>query len=492
MVVSVQPSAILLRNGLLATFSEQDDLLSTPVARRVDVLITGDRITAIAEPSTILSPPDTFVIDCTHKWIAPGFVDTHRHVWMSVAPHQEDWTLAEYIAKAPFTTTALTTADDIYAGQLAGCLQALNGGTTTVLDHFHAANSPAHIEKAIQATVESGIRSMFCLSRGSWPTSISPLRFDDDVEISKMQLEILRTLAEKDNGRLCSDGRVTLGLAYDGQGRDPDEDKRILSLARNLGVKPITMHYVGGPHGAATAYKVRKWAEAGLLQGDCVFSHGNGLVHPNPDLGEWELLKESGASIASTPEDELGMGHGNPIPYECIRRGVTVGLGIDCASIVSTEMFPAMRFALQWERGRIHENLSTKSKATAYNNCPAASAFRLATLGGAEAAHVSSQLGSIEVGKLADIAIYDSESVNLAGCVDPFRGIVFHATGADVEFVIVNGEIVKKGGILMRKDWKEVATQLKHHAGLLRERVAQYDLDQRYTAVMPILQLPVA
>ncbi|EPQ52874.1 Metallo-dependent hydrolase [Gloeophyllum trabeum ATCC 11539] len=451
MAVSVQPSAILLRNGLLATFSEQDDLLSKPVARRVDVLITGDRITAIAEPSTVQSPPDTFVIDCTHKWIAPGFVDTHR--------------------LAPFTTTALTTADDIYAGQLAGCLQALNGGTTTVLDHFHAANSPAHIEKATQATVESGIRSMFCLSRGSWPTSLSPLRFDDDVEISKMQLEILRTLAEKDNGRLCPDGRVTLGLAYDGQGRDPDEDKRILSLARNLGVKPITMHYVGGPHGAATAYKVRKWAEAGLLQGDCVFSHGNGLVHPKPDLGEWELLKESGASIASTPVNELGMGHGNPIPYECIRRGVTVGLGI-----VS----------------RIHENLSTKSKATAYNNCPAASAFRLATLGGAEAAHVSSQLGSIEVGKLADFAIYDSESVNLAGCVDPFRGIVFHATGADVEFVIVNGEIVKKGGILMRKDWKEVATQLKHRAGLLRERAAQYDLDQRYTAVMPILQLPVA
>ncbi|TFK45877.1 Metallo-dependent hydrolase [Heliocybe sulcata] len=484
-------SAILLQNGLLTTYTDRDGPLSIPEARRVDLLIDGERIAVVAEPNTVQAPTGALTIDCTNKWIAPGFVDTHRHAWMSVSPHQEDWTLAEYIAKAPMTTTRLTTAEDIYVGQLSGCLQALNGGTTTVVDHFHAANSRSHIEKAVQATVESGVRSMLCVSRQSTPTSLSPFRMYDEAEVSKMQLEMLRSLAEKDHGRLCPDGRVTLGLGYDFQGHNPGEDKRVLSMARELGITPITMHYVGGPHGMSTDHKIRKWSEAGLLQGDCIFSHCNGLVHQNPDPKEWELLKETGASVAVTPEDELGMGHGNPVTYECVRRGVKVGLGIDCASIVSTEMFPAMHFALQWERGRIHEALSSRGKGIAYNNLPAASAFRLATLGGAEAAHVSSKLGSLEVGKLADIVIYDADSINLAGCRDPFRGIALHATGADVETVIVNGEIVKRDGKLVRKQWKEVAKQLKHQQDSLRERLARIDLDEQYKAAMPILRVPV-
>jgi len=150
-----------------------------------------------------------------------------------------------------------------------------------------------------------------------------------------------------------------------------------------------------------------------------------------------------------------------------------------------------MHFALQTERGRIHRELSSRGKGIAYNNIRAASAFRLATLCGAEAAHVSSKIGSLEVGKLADIVIYDAASINLGGCSDPFRGITLHATGADVETVIVNGEIVKKDGKLVRKEWKEVAKQLKRHQKLLGEKLAGIDLEEQYKAAMPILRLAV-
>ncbi|KDQ57003.1 hypothetical protein JAAARDRAFT_178495 [Jaapia argillacea MUCL 33604] len=470
---------ILLRNGLLATYTSDDSLLSTPTARRVDVLVENNRIAAIKEPNTIVAE-GALVIDCSNKWIAPGFVDTHRHVWMSVVDNQEDWTLSEYLAKFFWTTTGIATPEDVYIGELAGCLQALHGGTTTVVDHFHCANSPEHIAKAIQATAESGIRSMLCMARQSFPTSIEPLEFSNDVEVSKMQMDIFRKLASKDHGRLTEDGRVTLGLAYDVQGYDPEEDRRVLSFARELNIKPITLHYVGGFHGRGTGKKARSWWEAGLLKDDCILAHGNDLVHNDCDPMEWEILRKTGASIASTPENELGMGHGNPITYEAVRRGVKVGLGIDCSSILSTEMFPAMHFALQWERG--HQ----------YNNIKAASAFRLATLGGAEAAHVASDLGSIEVGKLADILLYDATSVNLASCSDPFRGIVIHATAEDVEWVIVNGEVVKKEGKLVRKEWSQVAKELKCRAAKIREQLSKYDLDERYNAIVRQFGLPVA
>ncbi|TFK33564.1 Metallo-dependent hydrolase [Crucibulum laeve] len=479
-----QPSSILLKNGLLATFTKKDGVTTTPSAYRVDVLIQGDKITAIDESRRLSPPDDSLIIDCTDKWIAPGFVDTHRHVWMSIVDGHEDWTLTEYVAKLTFTAALHVTAEDVYSGELAGCLQALHGGTTTVVDHFHCANSAEHIEKAIQATAESGLRSMLCVSRQSLPSSFEPLRFDNDVQISEMQIQTLKTLAAKDNGRLTPDGRVTLGLAYDMQGLNPPEDKRIISLARELNITPITAHYVGGPHAKAYSKKAKMWKDAGLLAGDVIFSHGSDLGRKGCDEVEWELLRESGASIAATPEDELGMGHGDPVIYEAVRRGVKVGLGIDCASITSTEMFPAMRFALQHERGRVHKMTADEDKAPKYNEFTAASAFRLATLGGAEAAHVESKIGSIEVGKLADIVLYDANSVNLANVIDPFKGIVFHATAADVEWVIVNGEVVKKEGKLVRKEWSEVAKELKRCAGNVRERYKELDLDARYDSVI--------
>lgn len=160
-----------------------------------------------------------------------------------------------------------------------------------------------------------------------------------------MQVSLLKELAQKDKGRLTPDGRVTLGLAYDVLGYNPDEDKRILALARELGITPITAHYPGGPQARAYHYTARKWHDAGLLRDDVVFSHANGLLHADRDEKEWEYLKASGASIAVTPvsvcqptycrmkwsylqEDELGMGHGDPPMYEAVRRGVKTGLGI--------------------------------------------------------------------------------------------------------------------------------------------------------------------
>ncbi|KDQ51838.1 hypothetical protein JAAARDRAFT_62207 [Jaapia argillacea MUCL 33604] len=386
----------------------------------------------------------------------------------------------------PSLNTALVTAEDVYAGQLAGCLQALHSGTTAVVDHFHCANSVEHIEKAIEATAESGLRCMLCISRQSLPSSFEPFAFGNDAQVSKMQLDIIQSLAQEDQGRLTPDGRVTLGLAYDVQGYDPQEDQRILTLVRDLNVKPITLHYVGGPHGRAFSKKIRLWAEAGLLKEDVIFSHANDLLHEGCDPGEWDLLKASGASTASTPEDELGMGHGSPVAYEAVRRGVKVGLGIDCASIVSTEMFPAMRVALQCERGRLHKVRADDGKGVKYNSLSAASAFRLATLGGAETAHVETQIGSIEVGKLADIVLYNADSVNLSNCSncsDPFRGIVLHATAEDVQWVFVNGEIVKRDGKLLRKEWSGVAENLKTRAAVIKEKVANFDLEQRYASI---------
>ncbi|TFK45878.1 hypothetical protein OE88DRAFT_1649032 [Heliocybe sulcata] len=293
--------------------------------------------------------------------------------------------------------------------------------TTTLVDHF----SLAHIEKAIQVSVESGVRTMFCLSRIPVNPSLFPFEFSDR-EARDTQMQMFRVLAAKDSGRLSPDGRVTLGFAHGLQGYYGEaEDDRILSEVRRPGITPVMAHNSGGPTGMGGTYK----------------------------------------------ETELGMSRGNPVVYEGMRWGVKAGLGTDNVA-ASSEMFTAVHLVLQSERGRIHETLHAQGKVLLHNDLPAASVFRLATLGGAGAAYVAFEVGSLKVGKLADVILYDPDSADVAGCSDPFRGIAIHATGADVTMIIIHGETVKKDGKLLRKEWREVREQLQHHRRMLEQSIS--------------------
>lgn len=106
------------------------------------------------------------------------------------------------------------TAEEVGIGTLAGCLEALHSGVTTILDHFHAANTPEHAEASLTATLQSGARVIWSPARQSPPTQCLPhLAFDNEAETAKWQVEKLKEWGTRDHGRLSADGRVTLGLA---------------------------------------------------------------------------------------------------------------------------------------------------------------------------------------------------------------------------------------------------------------------------------------
>lgn len=136
----------------------------------------------------------------------------------------------------------------------------------------------------------------------------------------------------------------------------------------------------------------------------------------------------------------------------------------------SGDIFTQMRFALQWARGHDHERiLANKETRPFHNKYSCADAFRLGTLGGAEALGLSQLIGTVEVGKRADLLVFDANSVNLAGAADPIAGVVFHASSEDIEMVFVDGEVVKRGRKLVRA-WAPVAKELKQRADAVRER----------------------
>lgn len=166
-----------------------------------------------------------------------------------------------------------------------------------------------------------------------------------------------------------------------------------------------------------------------------------------------EKLTKTKAWISSTPDTELQMGHGYPV---CFRPGCLdiSSLGIDCHSNNSSDIITQMRLALQSERARRNGAVIAEGKNLRSLDLSVQDAFRLGTIQGARAIHMEDQLGSIEVGKLADLVIFDGRSPGMicAAEQDPVAAIVLHSSIRDIDTVIVDGRVRKLEGRLVPVD----------------------------------------
>ncbi|PBK70389.1 composite domain of metallo-dependent hydrolase [Armillaria solidipes] len=179
-------SSILLQNGTVIVFDDRDD----PRPVRADVLVKGNVIFQVGQD---IKPLDesTEVIDCTDKIIAPGLIDTHHHMWQTQLKGRfADSTLFDYFSKV-----GLFTAEDIFWGELSSCMEALDSGTTTVVDHAHCSRTPDHVTQAISATLTSGLRSFYCYAVVPEIKSWSPQFVLGDSPA--WGNELLKTLAQK-------------------------------------------------------------------------------------------------------------------------------------------------------------------------------------------------------------------------------------------------------------------------------------------------------
>lgn len=420
-----QPTTqLLIKNGWVVSV---DDAVGV---QRADVLVVGDTITAIAPD---LVAPDARVVDATDRIVLPGFVDAHRHTWQSSVRHiGGDWSLDAYFGEVFFGLGARFRPEDVYAGNLLGRLAALDAGITTMLDWSHIQNSPEHSDAAVQGLTDAGGRSVFAYG---WPQS------DPGPWIAESTLTVPDDVARVRRDLLADDDAlVTMAMAVrGGEFSTRDVTRHDVEVARNLGLR-MTFHAGDGDYGPK--YRaITSLAEDGLLGPDMTFVH----VSTSSD-DELRLLAQAGASAVVSPYIEMVMpGLGMPATSRLLAAGIRPALSADSETAAPGDLFTQMRAALASGR-LIHDNTLQDG---ALGRPTVADVLSMATLDGAHALGMADRIGSITVGKQADLVLLRADDVSVAPVHDPVGATVIGGHSGLVDSVLVAGRFVKENGQLL-------------------------------------------
>lgn len=401
-----------------------------------DVLIEDGAIAAVGQD---LGDVDAEIVDAADRIIMPGLVDTHRHTWQSLIRHvSTDWTLPQYFSGVRGVMGRLYTAEDMYAANLIGALEALDGGITTLVDWSHNNNTPAHADAAVDALVDSGIRAVFAYgnSNDEW-LPISDIPHSRDAE---------RLLRERFP---TEDGLVTMAMALRGpQFTTPDVTKHDFDLARELEL-PITVHVGDALWGLSGP--VRELEAMGRLGADITYVHCNTIADD-----EFDLIANSGSAISVAPELEMTMGHGRLATLRAKERGIPVSISIDVCTSVGGDPFSAMRAILAGSRYEV--NLQAIEDREVIETLPlyATEVLRYATMGGASAAWMDDRIGSLTPGKRGDVILLSTDTWSMTPLNNPAGAAIESGNPALVDTVLVDGRVVKRNGRLIDHDYAEV------------------------------------
>ncbi len=418
----------LIRGGTVITMDPQ--LGDLPQG---DILIEDGKIAGIEQHIDV----DAEVVEASGRIAIPGFVDSHRHTWEAAirgcAPNA---TLDDYFVEVLDTFAPAYRAADVYASNLAGSLECLNAGITTLVDWSHINNTPEHADAAIRGLQETGIRAQYAY--GSANTSLSDYWFESKIAIPAEDVRRVReTYFSSD------DGLLTMGLATRGPGFCVEDVVRAeWSLARDLGI-PITVHVAMG-RVAGRFGMIKQLNDYGLLGPDTTYIH---CCYFSEE--EWQLVADSGGTISIAPQVEVQMGHGWPPVMKAIEYGLPPSLSIDVVTTAPGDMFTEMRSAFGTERARVNAECWQADTPVPDTMLTARQMLEMATINGATVAGLGDRTGSLRPGKRADVVLIDARALNVAPVIDPVAAVTLCADVSNVETVMVNGQFRKRDGKLL-------------------------------------------
>lgn len=399
-----------------------------------DILIANGVIKAVAPE---IDDSNAEVIDADGMIALPGFVDTHRHLWEGLLRSSlPDGTLQDYFQLVNGRFGPAYTPPDVYAGTLLSALGALNAGVTTVLDWAHVQNTPEHTDASVQALRDAGIRAVFGFGMPAAGTRGN--KYPDDI------LRLRREAFASD------DQLLTLALAAESPEYAPDEVvKHCWAKAREAGAR-ISVH--AGMFGVSKPNQIERFGREGLLGPDLTLVHC-GAFSPT----EWRMIADTGTTVSISTQIELQMGHGSAPIQAALDVGIAPSLSVDVETTVPGDFFTQMRATLAHQRGEAFAREHRGEERPALIGVR--DVLRMATMAGAEANGLSRKVGSLSVGKQADIVLLQADSINVLPVNDLAGAVVGGMDVSNVHTVLVAGKVRKRAGTLVGVDLPKLCTQ---------------------------------
>jgi 5-methylthioadenosine/S-adenosylhomocysteine deaminase len=420
----------IFKNAVVVTM---DDQLGT---LQGDILVAGDRIEAIGEN---LSDDGAEQISAAGRIAIPGLIDCHRHVWqVPLRSVTANWSLSDYVRGIRIAAAPAFRAEDIYAAQLAGALEMLNAGVTTVVNYSHNLLTPDHAWEAIRGLEDAGIRALWCAGFNVPPGTENHFGGTDG------KAAFIREVAKSKFPH--ASGLLTLGIAPEELAlSSPEEVERQYQFARELGAR-ITHHVNAAPMGHAPREVETFISPRGLLGPDLLLVHMNFTTDE-----EWRQVAAAGTSVVFTPETELQMGMGFPSTERVRSFGIQPTIGADIVSNNGGDMFVQLRLALHAERAQANESALKDLELLEGTTVSAREALSWGTRSGAAAIGMTDTIGRLAPGTAADIVLLDSTDISMLGWAghDAADHVALQAHPGVVDTVMVNGRFVKRDGRLL-------------------------------------------
>lgn len=409
---------IVLKN-ILALLPEGD----TDNIRETDLYIEGSRIAAIG------NKPEGFkedkVIDGKNKLAIPGLVNCHTHSYMSFMRNvADDLSFMDWLFGSIDPIEQQMTDEDTYWGACLAIIEMMKSGTTCFND------MQMNIHQTTRAVKESGMRAV--ISRG--------LVGNGNDEAGQMRLR--QAYEERDAAADCD--RLTFMLGPHAPYTCDEEFMRIVSEEAKKNNMRIHVHLseseseiqqIKDKYGCSPIEMADK---NGLFDVPAIAAHCAQITESDMDI-----LKAKNVSVVTNPASNMKLGNGfAPVP-EMLEKGINVCLGTDgAASNNSLNLFHEMSLLALIHKGvkRTPQCISAKEN------------IRIATINGAKALGLEKEIGSLEVGKKADIAILNLNTPSLTPRNNLIAGLSYSANGSEVETVIIDGKVTMEDRKVLTMD----------------------------------------
>jgi 5-methylthioadenosine/S-adenosylhomocysteine deaminase len=444
-IVGLMEKSVLIKGGTLLTMDERDSVVTG------DLYIEDGRILSVGEERQGLEAE--LVLDARGCAVLPGFVQTHIHLCQTLfRGAADDLPLIDWLKKRIWPMEAAHTPSSVRASARLSIAEMIKGGTTCAL----TMETVNHTAEALRAAEESGFRATIGKCMMDKGEEVPPALHEEREASVRESLALIEEWHGRAGGRIrcCFAPRFAVSCTRE----------LLTEVARLARERGVMVHTHASENNEEIAMVER---ETGLR--NVVYLDSLGLTGPHVALAhcvhlddtEMETLRRTGSHVLHCPSSNLKLGSGIARISEMLERGISVSIGADGAPCNNRlDMLTEMRTAA------LLQKVSRGADAL-----PARRVLRMATIDGARALGLDTEIGSLEAGKRADIAVINLDNVHMTPRPsDPISTVVYAAQASDVVTVIIDGRTVMRDRKLLTMNEREVLDEAERESALLLER----------------------